>query len=377
MSDKKSYYEILGVPRTAATEEIKKRYRELVRKYHPDVAEDKALAKVAFLQIAEAYKTLVNPDKRMIYDATLVVDDFRTRPKQTPKSTYTPHARPAASPPKQHAVNRAAEVNRLIRDAQAEYTMGHFRPAILACQEAARLDPRNVQAHVILGDIYRIQGLSERALSEYSIVLQLDPRNMDVQAKLDRMTRGSRRDEEETVEKRTSFKLGILMVGGCLVVAILIWLSMSPGVSSAWFASHLAVVSTWNAKLVFVMILEGFLAGFVLSLGGMVNNLEDSLIFRGLSVSKTGGRVPTGLVLVILNFLNFYLAAFVYAIMGLLQESFSVSVLRAFAVTVIIAVGVAAAGSSASGQVLLFGGNVVFPFMLLGWRVGDSMRPAW
>lgn len=63
------YYQILGVGREASAEEIKKVYRKLAMKYHPDKAKgDKKLAEEKFKQISEAYAVLSNPEKRQQYD---------------------------------------------------------------------------------------------------------------------------------------------------------------------------------------------------------------------------------------------------------------------------------------------------------------------
>ncbi|MBS0336901.1 MAG: DnaJ domain-containing protein [Proteobacteria bacterium] len=63
----KDYYEILGVPRDADDDAIKKAYRKLAHKYHPDVSKDPA-GEEKFKEIAEAYATLKDADKRAAYD---------------------------------------------------------------------------------------------------------------------------------------------------------------------------------------------------------------------------------------------------------------------------------------------------------------------
>ena len=64
----KDYYEILGVPRNATLDEIKKAYRELALKYHPDRNKSKE-AEEKFKEINEAYAVLSDPEKRKQYDS--------------------------------------------------------------------------------------------------------------------------------------------------------------------------------------------------------------------------------------------------------------------------------------------------------------------
>src|SRR3954463_11749054 len=63
----KDYYKVLGVERGAAEDEIKKAYRKLARKYHPDVSKE-ANAKEKFQEVSEAYETLKDKEKRGAYD---------------------------------------------------------------------------------------------------------------------------------------------------------------------------------------------------------------------------------------------------------------------------------------------------------------------
>ncbi len=66
---KKDYYEILGVSKDTSTEDIKKAYKELVKKWHPDFhPENKAEAEQKFKEIHEAYEILSDPQKRAQYD---------------------------------------------------------------------------------------------------------------------------------------------------------------------------------------------------------------------------------------------------------------------------------------------------------------------
>ena len=66
--DTTDYYAVLGVPRTATQDEIKKAYKKLARENHPDKAKDNPAAAATYKQAGEAYETLSDPDKRKKYD---------------------------------------------------------------------------------------------------------------------------------------------------------------------------------------------------------------------------------------------------------------------------------------------------------------------
>ena len=68
MAEKRDYYEVLGVDRTASPDEIKKAYRSLARKLHPDVNRDDHRAEEQFKELGEAYESLSDPQKRAVYD---------------------------------------------------------------------------------------------------------------------------------------------------------------------------------------------------------------------------------------------------------------------------------------------------------------------
>ena len=63
----KDYYATMGVAKTATQAEIKRAYRKMARKFHPDVSKEKD-AEARFKEVGEAYDVLKNPEKRTAYD---------------------------------------------------------------------------------------------------------------------------------------------------------------------------------------------------------------------------------------------------------------------------------------------------------------------
>jgi len=67
--NKRDYYEILGISKSADETEIKKAYRSLAKKYHPDMNPNDKTAEKNFKEVNEAYEVLSNPDKKSRYDS--------------------------------------------------------------------------------------------------------------------------------------------------------------------------------------------------------------------------------------------------------------------------------------------------------------------
>ncbi|MEG1849926.1 MAG: DnaJ domain-containing protein, partial [Oscillospiraceae bacterium] len=68
MADKRDYYDVLGLKKGASDDEIKKAYRSLAKKYHPDLNPGDKSAEASFKEVGEAYEVLSNQEKRARYD---------------------------------------------------------------------------------------------------------------------------------------------------------------------------------------------------------------------------------------------------------------------------------------------------------------------
>ncbi|MCD8377469.1 MAG: DnaJ domain-containing protein [Candidatus Gastranaerophilales bacterium] len=85
---KKNYYKILGLAPNAASEDIKKAYRKLVHRYHPDVTGNDEMSVKRFKEITEAYETLSSPQKREQYDSIMKLYEYaETEPQPEQKNS--------------------------------------------------------------------------------------------------------------------------------------------------------------------------------------------------------------------------------------------------------------------------------------------------
>lgn len=193
MSLQRNYYEVLGLPPGATTDEIKKKYRELARKFHPDVVQDKILGQRVFTQINQAYSVLGNPERRAQYNTTL--QSGGTAPNGTAgNAAPKPNGSPAASQAAPSSAP-APPVSPVKSQANAEM-LGRAENAIMAGKpvEARTLtvrilegDPRHVRALEILGDALVQMGRREEAAVQYRKALEIAPSKL-IQAKLTRLT---------------------------------------------------------------------------------------------------------------------------------------------------------------------------------------------
>lgn len=195
MNLQRNYYEVLGLPPGASSREIKNKYRELAKKFHPDLTQDKVLGQRIFTQINQAYRVLGDAERRSQYDATLTPE--RAQPGMPTASTSgvqaaaqpqaTVYATPPAAAQSTLSPQAEAEVERLLGAADMAMIAGKVKEAHLICETLLGIQPDNVKALGILGDVYAQMGETQRAIATYKKALQYGSSPM-IQSKLARVT---------------------------------------------------------------------------------------------------------------------------------------------------------------------------------------------
>jgi curved DNA-binding protein CbpA len=168
----RNYYEVLGLSRTATPQEIKKKYHELARQFHPDRAQDKELAQRLFVQINQAYQTLIDPEKRTKYDNSLLTSNGTA-----PGGKHT--TQPANASPEQ--------IKRWMNEANDAYLRGDRDAALKLCSRVLRADHVNGDAYQLMGDMYSDRGQKQEALTAYRTASSLQPANLMLQNKVKRI----------------------------------------------------------------------------------------------------------------------------------------------------------------------------------------------
>ena len=191
--DGPTYYEALGISPVATPDEIKKRYRELARIHHPDVAKAPGSLE-KFKQINEANRILSDPTTRMRYDSELALRAHRTAPSnpfETTTPNYSPaNTNPGPNPSPSHSSKRTQTTQHLelLQEAQTHFSRLRYREAEHTARQALRLNRRDPRIYDLLGDIEQKRGRIDEAISYYSYALQLDRHLPGLQRKFDKIT---------------------------------------------------------------------------------------------------------------------------------------------------------------------------------------------
>ena len=176
------YYEILQVSRDATTEEIKRSFRKLARKYHPDLHPHNPEAQGRFREIYQAYETLSDAQQRLQYNQQLTGhhQQFSTQ-ESSPKDFYVQGIEQALKQDYQRAVALYSQAIKLkpdfleayLKRCEAHYHLGDTRGVLEDCQQILQLDNRNGQAYYYRGRVRYRLGYSQSAIEAYGQAIEM------------------------------------------------------------------------------------------------------------------------------------------------------------------------------------------------------------
>ena len=423
MSSQPNHYEALGLPPTATAEQIKRKYRELARIYHPDVnSSPEATHKI--LSINQAYRVLGDADRRVAYDAERAMPQpapntvrpsspASTPPRPRQPAGQSPNARGRVyydgfgrsysapgnerrEPPKtggakqrQMPDSNSTSLEQILTEAKLAFINRDFAVANRLCQAALNINPREATAHEILGDIYARKGDSQRASTSFAYAIQFNPRNRSAQAKLDRLMRAgpvsaagptitfTKSGFRNPIRGRTSDAgLAIVsMLAGGVAIATPILLSMFPGNAAA---DGLAWFFGLSYNLLAALAVAGMSSGILLAFYGRMRPFTQE-VWKTTRDDGAPMPAPLGAILMLFAVVWFYASFLVYVGTSATRNRFSPSILRAYAVTLalvfVFSLAYRPAGTANSAwTATLIGGNVLFPSVLYGWFFGDALR---
>ncbi len=204
-----TFYQILGVPKTATDEEVKKGYFQMARRFHPDrfsravVAQYRAQIDEVFDVITNAYRILSNKEKRKAYDTgkglaahedlqdVIRAADVKFRQGKTLYSQER----------FDDAISLLEEAVRMRRDkgdyflllAMAEAKVpGYLRKAEEDFMKAISLEPWNPEGYVGLGFLYKNEGLQLKAAKQFEKALEVDPEHTKAREAYEELTGGDK-----------------------------------------------------------------------------------------------------------------------------------------------------------------------------------------
>src|SRR5579884_699281 len=178
--DTDNCYEILGVAQDATVEEIRARFRLLARQYHPDRAQHKDTAHQIFVQINTAYQTLIDTDRRALYDRRLAAGV--AAPSNGPVV--------AAKPPPEFLT--LDQVKELAHQANDAYCRRDLDEAHAICKRLIKAEAATADIYILIGDVYVGLRQKPKAVLAYREALRLEPGNKMLAAKLRSVEAGGR-----------------------------------------------------------------------------------------------------------------------------------------------------------------------------------------
>lgn len=385
-----NHYEALGLPFGAPVDEIRRRYRQLAREFHPDVNASPDATR-RFQRINEAHSVLTDEERRKRYDAMI---EAQRRPKSTgtqnrsqpapaaqsaPRKTAPPASYPKPEkqpPPRDEAQLKAAQA--VVDQAEAALVRGNLRRAQELVGKVFESMPTHGGAAAILGDVCRLQGDREKAIRYYTLAVQYEPRNSHYQRRLEellRITVAPATDSRRTVsfgpptreQVMRQFKLTAGWMG---MIALVFFAALYPGAPAELFSHFAPWLGGWSIQLVVWMFASGALCGGAMAASGLIDRLDTAMMLR----QSRQAALPLGVWLTVLGVVWFWAAVVAYAVARVVVGGRNYSLDRMFAALSALTFCFALAYASDPVATLIFGGAPVFLGFLGGWVIAERLE---
>ena len=390
----RTHYQTFEITPTASADDIKKRYRELARKYHPDVNPGDPGAARKFAAIADAYRVLGDPDARATYDAELLMQARAARPSpmaqpqsqaqrgQAGATSTNRSGTTGAKPQPQNVQAAHIESEKYAELARKCYFQGRFIEAKEHAIRSLSYNHRNAMAQEIMGDVYMQQGRLDDAAKHYTFCLQFDQFNGSARMKLERLHRtasrsthvqpprgGGNHNSAFLSRKQQKLQALIKLVGySAAILMIGFWFISEPNYPSI----GIDFVKTWSVQFILMAIAIGGWLGLIQSVTGEVRRFEDEFLIGGAHLAA--GGFPAGPALLVLGVVFFPLGMLSHIGITLVQDGFHRSVGMLYGTVTAAGLMLAIFGGVGFGETLAFGGNILFLGHIFGRLLGDFFR---
>jgi uncharacterized membrane protein YqgA involved in biofilm formation len=365
----KTYYEILGVAKDATPDQVRRAYRRVVLKHHPDRSSDPGSVEILH-QANRAFEVLSDPVRRRQYDRELNPPP-KPPPAATTKTSTPPKAqpRPSAAASQRRTATPATNLQAELNELTILIKRGNFMLAEQAAKNIIASNPKVGLPYAVLGDIARKNGDRNEAAKMYAYAIQFEPNNTVYQRRYEQLleqvvpeVRASCGDADETLGAFMTGTAAMIVLGCCFA---LMWTGGKPAFPK------LPLIGSWNLTTWVVTIVAGVSLGSCLSIGNLIDRINATVS------TSLGGPSPT-VVLGLLALINFWFAAALYVLIGVTRQAFHYSTTRivgSVAMTVLcFTIGVAFQEKVSSVEVFLWSGNLIYLAAMLGWLVCDAFR---
>jgi tetratricopeptide (TPR) repeat protein len=338
MDDDFDPFRILGLPVGADEAAIRRRYRALVRKHHPDVSADAEKAHERFVRIQEAYRALMDPDGRAQWERRA--------------------GAVGAEAPRVVVARPGTRAEQLLAEARALLRQRQLRRAHQAVAESIELNPLSAEAHQLMGDIYLTGGKNQLAAEMYQEAERLGARPAAHRVNPSDPVPPFRPE----APAKPAVRVPVLAIGLAGVAICLAEMALTD------FETRRLAFAAWGLAAAFLLAAAGAASGALEPIDELV----------GLaSVGEPGrGAAPGALYLIVLSLVSPYLGLVYYVVSSAITETHTKGAIKAFAATFGLSLFAwLAARGSTPGYLPVVAPSLAFAGVLAGWIAGSFASP--